>query len=91
MTEFELVLDRLSRTITELAIEANLRRKAEDTVAQLQVAGSQPSARDVIEMLASMATGKKIEAIKLCRLLTGCGLKEAKDMIENAQSPRNDR
>ncbi len=26
--------------------------------------------------------GKKIEAIKLCRTLTGCGLKEAKDTVE---------
>jgi ribosomal protein L7/L12 len=42
----------------------------------------------VIEMLAAMATGRKIEAIKYCRALTGQGLKEAKDMIEAAQSPR---
>lgn len=29
--------------------------------------------------------GKKIDAIKLCRTLTGSGLKEAKDMVEKMQ------
>lgn len=39
----------------------------------------------VIEMLSYMATqGKKIEAIKACRNLTGLGLKEAKDLVEAA-------
>ena len=40
--------------------------------------------RAVIEMLSYMARGKKIEAIKECRALTGIGLKEAKDLICNA-------
>lgn len=39
-------------------------------------------------MLESMRTGKKIEAIKACRMLTGYGLKEAKDAIEMAQTPQ---
>ena len=40
--------------------------------------------RRIIEMLSYMARGKKIEAIKECRHITGIGLKEAKDLICNA-------
>ena len=43
----------------------------------------------VMEMLRAMHDGKKIEAIKACRMLTGYGLKEAKDAIEWAMAPRN--
>lgn len=44
--------------------------------------------RDVLEMLAAMRDGKKIEAIKYCRTLTGYGLKESKDLIESAWPSR---
>ncbi len=54
----------------------------------LKGSGPAPSSRDVIAMMEAMATGRKIEAIKYCRTLTGHGLKEAKDMVENAQSPK---
>jgi ribosomal protein L7/L12 len=37
----------------------------------------------LVEMLVHMAEGKKIEAIKECCTLTGCGLKESKDLICN--------
>lgn len=37
----------------------------------------------VIDMLAYMISGRKIEAIKTHRQLTGMGLKESKDAIEN--------
>lgn len=51
---------------------------------QIQAASGQ----EVMDMMNAMATGKKIEAIKACRSLTGLGLKEAKDMIETAMNPR---
>lgn len=47
-----------------------------------------PSSRDVIEMMTAMGTCHKIEAIKYCRMLTGYGLKEAKDMVEAAMNPQ---
>lgn len=37
--------------------------------------------RHTVEMFAAMRDGRKIEAIKECRLLAGVGLKEAKDMV----------
>ena len=36
----------------------------------------------VVEMFAAMQTGRKIEAIKAYRMLTGDGLKDSKDAIE---------
>ncbi len=40
----------------------------------------------VKEMLTEMARPRKIEAIKLCRSITGLGLKESKDAIEAAMA-----
>lgn len=40
--------------------------------------------QNVVEMLYAMAQNHKIEAIKICRTLTGRGLKDAKDLICNA-------
>jgi ribosomal protein L7/L12 len=37
---------------------------------------------DTAEVMALMQQGKKIEAIKLVRLMTGLGLKEAKDLVD---------
>lgn len=45
--------------------------------------------RQVQDMLSAMHNYNKIEAIKACRMLTGIGLKEAKDAIEMAMNPRN--
>jgi ribosomal protein L7/L12 len=36
--------------------------------------------------LQAVRSGQKIEAIKLVRDLTGCGLKEAKDFVDNIES-----
>lgn len=88
MTEFELVLDRLAQAVAKLALETERREKAESAVADLRNAGPVPSSRDVVEMMSAMAQGRKIEAIKYCRALTNYGLKEAKDMVEAAQSPQ---
>lgn len=42
--------------------------------------------RDVVGLLEAMASGKKIEAIKNYRSLTGYGLKESKDAVERVMS-----
>ena len=36
-----------------------------------------------VEMLEAMAQGRKVDAIKACRAITGRALKEAKDLICN--------
>jgi ribosomal protein L7/L12 len=47
--------------------------------------GNQLSVREREEMLELLRQGKKIHAIKICRNLTGCGLKEAKEMVETLE------
>ncbi|WLT38216.1 ribosomal protein L7/L12 [Synechocystis sp. B12] len=42
----------------------------------------QLSANEKEQIMTLLRQGKKIEAIKICRSLTGCGLKEAKDTVE---------
>lgn len=44
------------------------------------------SSRDREEMLELLRQGKKIHAIKIYRSFTGCGLKEAKDAVEQLES-----
>ncbi len=46
--------------------------------------------RAVIELFGFIVANKKIEAIKLCRALTGYGLKESKDIIMAMYSLRSD-
>ncbi|WP_223342450.1 ribosomal protein L7/L12 [Synechocystis sp. PCC 7339] len=52
------------------------------------------SSREIIQQLSGgekeqikllLRQGKKIEAIKICRSLTGCGLKNAKEMVEKLE------
>ena len=82
MNEFTILLDRLLETKERLAV-------AEKEIDSLRSSGPIPSSSDVIEMMSGMATGRKIEAIKFCRSLTGYGLKEAKDMVEAVMNPQN--
>jgi ribosomal protein L7/L12 len=42
----------------------------------------QLSASEKEQIMTLLRQGKKIEAIKVCRSLTGCGLKEAKDTVK---------
>lgn len=44
--------------------------------------GCNATAQDVNAMLEAIKLGRKIEAIKMHRTLTGFGLKESKDVIE---------
>ncbi|MBE9204455.1 ribosomal protein L7/L12 [Synechocystis salina LEGE 06099] len=52
------------------------------------------SSREIIQQLSGgekeqikvlLRQSKKIEAIKICRSLTGCGLKDAKEMVEKLE------
>lgn len=42
------------------------------------------SAQDLVAIFQAMAEGKRIEPIKHIRQVTGLGLKEAKDLLDNA-------
>jgi ribosomal protein L7/L12 len=59
---------------------------------QGEATASSPTAFDFMspakrqEILQAVRSGQKIEAIKLVRDLTGCGLKEAKDFVESIES-----
>lgn len=41
---------------------------------------------EVATMMRAMADNKLMDAIRACRMLTGLGLKEAKDMVEAART-----
>lgn len=66
-------LDRIEAILEKLVLQRN----------QVSIQWVQ---QHVVQMLASMAQGRKIEAIKECRAVTGCSLKEAKDLIFNVMS-----
>lgn len=76
------LLDRLLTSRELLERERQFRMNAEAAVARLSASGPTPSVNDVLAMMDAMAAGKKIEAIKRHRTLTGYGLKESKDAIE---------
>ena len=90
MTEFEIVLDRLLTVQGELAREREARIAATDKLHDLGRQPAAPSRDDVERMLRALAEGKKIDAIRYCRALTGHSLKESKDLIEAACSPKRD-
>lgn len=69
-------LDRIEKMLIELT---------DNDATKYQKVNTQ---RLVIEMLSYMATEKRIEAIKLCRQICEIGLKEAKDLVCNAQGNR---
>ncbi|MEU7632264.1 50S ribosomal protein L7/L12 [Nocardia sp. NPDC049220] len=52
------------------------------SAAPIQTRAIVPSGNGLDEVDALLAQGKKIQAIKRYRELTGCGLKEAKDAVE---------
>lgn len=68
-------IEQMLETLTQNKPETN----SIDVHQKLINAGSKAF---VIEMFASMKDGKKIEAIRAYRMLTGEGLKESKDAIE---------
>lgn len=89
MTEFQIVLQRLLDLQAELGRTVQDRNNAlvEIDKLRMQQGSYIPSSADVVFMLQSMANNKKIEAIKMCRQMTGYGLKESKDLIEAASAP----
>lgn len=90
MAEIDLILDRMEKLAVELGRERAKTETAEanfaaasEHAAQLQ---REPriNPESVIAMLNFMAEGRKIDAIRMHRQMTGWGLKESKDAIEAA-------
>ena len=73
----KILLDRLQSQEREIGIETQRRISAEQKAERVSMSGS-----DVIQMVEAMASGRKIDAIKLYRQMTGYSLKESKDAIE---------
>jgi len=59
--------------------------KTSGNFAESRGSAKQLMAREREDILALLREGKKIQAIKICRSLTGCGLREAKEMIETLE------
>ncbi|WP_174189582.1 ribosomal protein L7/L12 [Nocardia barduliensis] len=78
---------RLERKVDALhakldLIMAHLGIEAPAPVAPVPAVPSVPRGDGLAEIDALIMQGKKIQAIKRYRELTGCGLKEAKDAVE---------
>jgi ribosomal protein L7/L12 len=78
---FVLVLvSALDRKVTGVERRAaRIERKTDLIMAHLGVEEPQPDLREVVGLLRA---GKKIEAVKVYRRLTGAGLREAKEAVE---------
>lgn len=90
----EILLNRLERLAVELgnarAERDRLARQVEAVETRIADAETRanraPSPDNIHELIGYMAEGRKIEAIKCHRFLTGYGLKESKDAIESVMS-----
>ena len=74
------VLGRLSRADPRRAEERRRREQTERFAADQAFARLADDKRREIETLAK--NGRKIDAIRLARMELGCGLKEAKELVE---------
>ena len=63
-----------------------LERQVEELTEQCKHARDATITKDVIELLEHAYLNEKIMTIKVVRQLTGCGLKEAKDLVEGAMA-----
>jgi ribosomal protein L7/L12 len=87
MTEaFTLLVDRVEDLSGRLAVLRAECTELRDHLTEINAKGPMPSPNDVIDLLRAMADGRKIEAIKAYRTLTGYGLKESKDAVEAVMS-----
>ena len=92
MTEFDTLLDRLCDAHAALGREQAARIAAEHQLTTLQAAAplranatvqaNDAIRAEVIALMEHMAAGRKIDAIKSIRTLTGYGIKESKDAVE---------
>ena len=73
--------DLLDR-IESLAIRLGETREQREALEAKKPLAGVPSAEDVVSLVRAMGNGRKIDAIKHYRTLTGEGLKESKDAVE---------
>ena len=79
----------LSELVKALEEEFGVSAAAPVAVAAAPVAGAAPAAEEKTEfdVVLKSAGGNKIAVIKVVREITGLGLKEAKDLVDNAPKP----
>jgi len=99
LTNEEILEAIKSMTVLELnelvkAIEETFGVSAAAVAAPMAVAGAAPGAaapaeeeKTSFDVILSSAGDKKIQVIKEVRAITGLGLKEAKDLVDNAPKP----
>ncbi|MDI6716016.1 MAG: 50S ribosomal protein L7/L12 [Actinomycetota bacterium] len=99
LTNEEILEAIKSMTVLELnelvkAIEETFGVSAAAVAAPVAVAGAAPGAaapaeeeKTSFDVILSSAGDKKIQVIKEVRAITGLGLKEAKDLVDNAPKP----
>ena len=76
----------LSELVKALEVEFGVSAAAPVAVAAAPVAGAAPAAEEKTEfdVVLKSAGGNKIAVIKVVREITGLGLKEAKEVVDNA-------
>ena len=79
----------LSELVKALEEEFGVSAAAPVAVAAAPVAGAAPAAEEKTEfdVVLKSAGGNKIAVIKVVREITGLGLKEAKEVVDNAPKP----
>ncbi len=88
----ELSVLELSELLKDFEERFNVTAAAPVAVAAAPAAGGGPAAADeeeqtVFDVVLTAAGDKKIQVIKEVRSLTSLGLKEAKDLVDNAPKP----
>ena len=83
-SEFEWLsrrVEELAREVAQLRLQEGGSPAVGDTARSAQVP-RRASAPELAEVMALLEQGKKIQAIKVYRKLTGAGLREAKEAVE---------
>ena len=80
---FRMVLDRLESEIRANAVSHESYQNLLAECDRLRTARQQADPTSTIALMKFIADGKKIDAIKVFRNITGSYLKEAKDIIES--------
>jgi ribosomal protein L7/L12 len=82
------LLDRVVAAEAKVAVERSLREQAEESERRMmeQIALSSPSRADletIKNLVLACQRGDFVPAIKEVRAATGCGLKDAKELLES--------
>ena len=84
-SEFERLsrrVEELERTVAQLRLQQGTSHLAPGEVAAVAQAPGGAPGQDLTEVMTLLQQGKKIQAVKRYRELTGAGLREAKEAVE---------